>query len=181
MYSFLPDEILKEILSPALQISDYAFKSTAGRSPFAEYERSTSAYLLVCKDWLRVSTPLLYNIVILRSKAQIQALAWALKSTPGLGVFIKKLRVECGYDSSLLRVFQTGSNNLTDLCLSLEIYSQDNVSGICKGLTLVQPRRMIIYDPAQHASARLFNQKTVQLVETVIGLIPTWMNLVRLQ
>ncbi len=179
MYSFLPDEILKEILSPALQISDQAFKAIEGRSPFAKYEKSTSAYLLVCKDWLRVSTPLLYNVVILRSKAQIQALAWALKSTPDLGAFIKKLRIESGYDSSLLRVFQTASKNLTDLCLSLEIYSQDNVSGICKGLTMVQPCRVIIYDPAQHS--RLFNQKIVQLVETVISLIPTWTCLVRFQ
>lgn len=178
MNTFLPDEILKEILSPALQIPDRLFASidVDGPSPFAKYERSTSAYLLVSKDWLRVATPLLYNVVVLRSKAQIQALAWALKSTPELGTFIKKLRIESGYNTSLSSVFQA-AKNLSDLCLSLEIYSHDNVSGICKGLTLIQPRRIIIYDPIKHA--RPFNQRVLQLFEDLIALIPTWNRLVR--
>ncbi len=180
MYSFLPDEILKEILSPALQIPDQSFASidVDGPSPFAKYERSTSAYLLVCKDWLRVATPLLYNVVVLRSKAQIQALAWALNSTPGLGVFIKKLRIESGYNYALSRVFQA-AKNLTDLCLSFEIYSQDNASGICRGLALVQPRRVILYDPVKRAGP--WNQNFFSLTDTLNRVIPTWIHLVCLQ
>ncbi|KAJ7119067.1 hypothetical protein C8R44DRAFT_923002 [Mycena epipterygia] len=64
----LPDEIISEILSPALKVSDEVFSDTADVSPFATYSESSSAYLLVCKAWLRVATPLLNNVVILRSK-----------------------------------------------------------------------------------------------------------------
>ncbi|KAJ7474306.1 hypothetical protein FB451DRAFT_1467106 [Mycena latifolia] len=37
-------------------------------SILAEYSESTSAFLLVCKAWLRVATPLLYHTVVVRSK-----------------------------------------------------------------------------------------------------------------
>ncbi|KAJ7863379.1 hypothetical protein B0H13DRAFT_2354214 [Mycena leptocephala] len=90
----LPDEIISEIFSPALKISDEDFSDTSGVSPFAKYSESTSAYLLVCKSWLRVATPLLYNVVILRSKAHAKGLSLALSTNNLLGQFIKKLRVE---------------------------------------------------------------------------------------
>ncbi|KAJ7177655.1 hypothetical protein C8R46DRAFT_1187964 [Mycena filopes] len=72
----LPDEIISEILSSALKVSDERFPGTSDVSPFAKYELSTSAYLVtvVCKDWLRVVTPLLYNVVVLRSRSQVNAL-----------------------------------------------------------------------------------------------------------
>ncbi|KAK7052014.1 hypothetical protein R3P38DRAFT_2502946, partial [Favolaschia claudopus] len=63
-----------EILSPALKVPDDLFSDTSDVSPFATYAPSDSAYLLVCKDWLRVATPLLYSVVVLRSKAQANAL-----------------------------------------------------------------------------------------------------------
>ncbi|KAJ7891398.1 hypothetical protein B0H14DRAFT_3428699 [Mycena olivaceomarginata] len=65
----LPDEIISEILSPALKVSDEAFCDTSDVSPFAKYSESTAAYLLVCKSWLRLATPLLYNVVVLWYKA----------------------------------------------------------------------------------------------------------------
>jgi hypothetical protein len=102
----LPDEIISEILSPALKVSDEVFSDTSEVSPFAKYAESTSAYLLVCKSWLRVSTPLLYNIVILRSKAQAKALSLALAGNKELGQFIKKLRVEGGYGTPMLTIAQ---------------------------------------------------------------------------
>ncbi|KAF9447829.1 hypothetical protein P691DRAFT_775853 [Macrolepiota fuliginosa MF-IS2] len=173
MYSFLPDELLKEILTPALQISDKSFSSTGRQSPFAKYERSTSAYLLVCKDWLRVGTPLLYNVVVLRSKPQIQALARALKLMPNLGNFIKKLRIECSYSAYLLKVMRA-AGNLTDLCLSFEIYAQDNVSGLCKGLTSIQPRRVILYDPISSSRGIIINRHVLQLGEALVNMIPKW-------
>ncbi|KAJ7896796.1 hypothetical protein B0H14DRAFT_2233645, partial [Mycena olivaceomarginata] len=93
----LPDEIISEILSPALKVSDEVFSHTSRVSPFSKYSEFTSAYLLVCKSWLRIATPLLYNVVILRSKAQVKALSLALAGNKVLGKFIKKLRVEGGY------------------------------------------------------------------------------------
>jgi hypothetical protein len=52
----LPDEIISEILTPVLRVSDHLFSDTTtkGRSPFATNTESTSAMLVVCKAWLRV-------------------------------------------------------------------------------------------------------------------------------
>ncbi|KAF9447882.1 hypothetical protein P691DRAFT_730679, partial [Macrolepiota fuliginosa MF-IS2] len=168
MRSFLPDELLKEILAPALQVPDDSFTCITGRSPFSNYERSTSAYLLVCKDWLRVATPLLYGVVVLRSKAQIQALEYALVSTPLLGGFIKKLRVESGYCASLLHILKA-SRNLTDLCLSLEVYSHENMVSLSKGFSGIQVQRLIVCDPCQTN-----NLKIRALVEAICHHIPKW-------
>ncbi|KAJ7651135.1 hypothetical protein FB45DRAFT_732177, partial [Roridomyces roridus] len=114
----LPDEIVSEILSPALKVPDDLFFDTSETSPFANFTPSTSAYLLVCKDWLRVATPLLYSVVVLRSKAQAMALASVLKANPEFGRFIKKLRVEGGYGPSMHAILKSAPN-ITDLFLSL--------------------------------------------------------------
>lgn len=180
MYSFLPDELLKEILAPALQVPDESFACSNDRSPFSNYTPTTSGFLLVCKDWLRVATPLLYSVVVLRSKAQIQALENSIHNTPILGTFIKKLRIESGYCNSLSFIIKD-SPNLTDLCLSLEIYSGDVVSGICKAFRWIKPVRLIIYDlPGKYSRRRLTNQKRDQFVEALKEHIAKWERLVSL-
>lgn len=171
MYAFLPDELLKEILAPALQVPDDSFACVGGRSPFSNYTLTTSGYLLVCKDWLRIATPLLYSVVVLRSKAQVQALESAIVGTPVLAEFIKKLRIESGYCPSLLKILK-GTKNLTDLCVSLEIYSSDNVSGFCKGLAFIHPRRLIIYDHRRFNKP--MNQKSLEVTKVLQEYIPKW-------
>ncbi|KAJ7259740.1 hypothetical protein C8J57DRAFT_953070, partial [Mycena rebaudengoi] len=76
----LPDEMLSEILA-GTSFPDELFCDSSAPSVFAEsYSgRSRSAYLLVSKSWLRVASPLLYNAVVLRSKAQASALHCALR------------------------------------------------------------------------------------------------------
>ncbi|KAJ7658134.1 hypothetical protein DFH06DRAFT_447200, partial [Mycena polygramma] len=87
--STLPDEILSEILSPALKISNELFSDTYDVSLFANpcvlSSSAYAAYLLVCRDWLRVATPLLYNVVILRSLSQANALERVLQKHKEFG------------------------------------------------------------------------------------------------
>ncbi|KAJ7699464.1 hypothetical protein B0H14DRAFT_3035697 [Mycena olivaceomarginata] len=166
----LPDEIISEILSPALKVSDEVFRDTSEVSPFSNYSESTSAYLLVCKSWLRVATPLLYNVVILRSKAQAKALSLALSGNEELGQFIKKLRVEGGYGAPMLAVLKR-SPNISDLFVSLEIYSTDNTSGLCKGLELTNPTTLIL----RERRGKLVENKMVsQLLDALSKSIPKW-------
>jgi hypothetical protein len=174
----VPDEIISEILSlSAIKISDDAFSDTQEISPFASYSHTTSAFLLVCKDWLRVATPLLYNVVIIRSKAQAQALEAALKSNKDLGAFIKKLRVEGGYGLPMKTILKA-SPNITDLFLSLAIWSSDGVSGLCQSLHLIDPVRLILYDSDLEPRD---NKQNLQLVGKVAACIQFWKRLVRLQ
>ncbi|KAJ7891400.1 hypothetical protein B0H14DRAFT_2688893 [Mycena olivaceomarginata] len=167
----LPDEIISEILSPALKVSDDVFSDTSDVSPFAKYSESTSAYLLVCKSWLRVATPLLYNTVVLRSKAQAKALSVALSGNEQLGQFIKKLRVEGGYGQPIHTILKC-SPNISDLFLSLAIYSSDNTSGLCKGLSLINPTRLILRDSERGRS--LENKVVSQLLDALSKSIPKW-------
>ncbi|KAJ7718709.1 hypothetical protein B0H16DRAFT_1608687 [Mycena metata] len=172
----LPDEIISEILSPALRVSDEAFSYVSHHntvSPFMTFTESTSALLVVCKSWLRVATPLLYNVVILRSKAQAQALAATLTANPALGAFIRKLRAEGGYAISMFKILQN-SPNITDLFLSVDFASGDNACGLCRGLALLDPIRVIV------GKATLWgriSKNAQKLVDTLAECIPAWKNL----
>ncbi|KAK7044826.1 hypothetical protein R3P38DRAFT_3432923 [Favolaschia claudopus] len=143
----LPDEIISEILAPALRVPDAAFatmySADPNGSPFMRFSESSSAYLVVCKAWLRVGTPLLYSVIPLRSRAQAQALANALTANPELGQFIKKLRVEGGFGMSMFKVLQAAPK-ITDIYLSFDIPMSDNPSGLCRGLHLLNPVRVIV-------------------------------------
>ncbi|KAJ6468708.1 hypothetical protein DFH09DRAFT_1381071 [Mycena vulgaris] len=170
----LPDEIISEILSHALKVSDELFSDASDVSPFAAGSPSTSAYLLVCKDWLRVATPLLYNVVVLRSKAQAYALEKVLRSNPELGGFVRMLRVEGGYGMAMHTILKSAPN-ITDLSLCLTIWSPDSTDGLCKGLPLINPHRVIIVDPVVKKLPK--NQQQAALIETLFLCIRKWDNL----
>ncbi|KAJ7651356.1 hypothetical protein FB45DRAFT_820870 [Roridomyces roridus] len=170
----LPDEIISEVLSPALQVPDELFCDTSHVSPFSTYAPSTSTYLVVCKDWLRVATPLLYNVVVLRSKSQATALEAALKSNPELGRFIKKLRLEGGYGAAIHGILKCAPN-ITDLFLTLSIWSPDNTTGLCKGLALIEPHRVILVDPCEPAPPK--NKQEEALRRTFLACLCSWKNL----
>ncbi|KAJ7651036.1 hypothetical protein FB45DRAFT_1050857 [Roridomyces roridus] len=170
----LPDEIISEILSPALKVSEELFSDTSDVSPFSNYTPSTSDYLLVCKDWLRVATPLLYNVVVLRSKAQANALQQVLKTNPEFGLFIKKLRVEGGFGTAMHTILKSAPN-ITDLFISLSIYSSDGTGGLCKGLHLVNPHRIILVDP--NVVRPLKNKQLDALKTALFDCIRSWCNL----
>ncbi|KAJ7608610.1 hypothetical protein DFH06DRAFT_935890, partial [Mycena polygramma] len=117
----LPDEIISEILSPALKVSEEMFSDTASTriSPFASDSLSSSAALLVCKAWLRVATPLLYHVVVIRSTAQARALLKSLLGNPDLGPSANTmLRLEGGFGPAMEEVLRK-SPNVTDIFLSL--------------------------------------------------------------
>ncbi|KAJ7048644.1 hypothetical protein C8F01DRAFT_1239345 [Mycena amicta] len=168
----LPDEVLSEILAPALKVDDETFSDTSDVSPFATYSESASAYLLVNKSWLRVATPLLYNTVVLRSKAQAKALERALSGNAILGQFIKQLRVEGGYGAPMHRILKL-SPNIAHLYLTFMISSGDSTDGLCKGLALISPTRVILYDALEFPN-HVKNKMVRNLVDAVVAAIPGW-------
>jgi hypothetical protein len=174
----VPDEIVSEILSPLLKHSDEVFCDQSEK-PLLDPDHSASRYLLVCKSWLRVSTPLLYNVVILRTTAQAEALQAVLKTNKEFGLFIQKLRVEGGFGNAMHTILNCAPN-LTDLYLTLFIAGSDNVKGLCTGLALVNPRRVIVVDAGYEDEAQpRKNKKVTELLETLLRLIPKWDRLVR--
>ena len=178
----LPDELVGEILSPLLQVPDRLFSNTLNISPFATPSQSSSILLTVCKQWMRVATPLLYHVVVLRSKAQAQALEFALKQNPSLGQYIKKLRLEGGFGPSMYKILATAPN-VTDLCLTLELWSTDTVSGLVKGLHLINPVNLILREGiwlGRHSKGAPDNNCTRLLTQALCSAIEGWHTLVRL-
>ncbi|KAJ7086280.1 hypothetical protein C8R44DRAFT_752682 [Mycena epipterygia] len=175
MVDRIPDEIISEILSPLLKLSDRVFSDTSEK-PLLTPGYSSSTYLLVCKAWLRVSTPLLYNVVILRTTAQAEALDKVLRTNDEFGLFIKKLRVEGGFGQAMHPILGCAPN-ITDLFLTLSIWGSDNVAGLCRGLRLINPRRVILVDVAHGYDPRAKpkkNKQVDQLLQTLVEFIPKW-------
>ncbi|KAJ7057954.1 hypothetical protein C8F01DRAFT_302540 [Mycena amicta] len=166
----LPDEILSEILTPALKVPEKVFSSSEARE-LMTFSESSSAFLLVCKAWLRVATPLLYNTVMLRSKAQSQALAATLGSNPDLARFIKKLRVEGGYGRFMHTILEVALN-VSDLYLVFSIPSTDSVTGLVQGLPLINPCRIFLHNWDDRLPSK--GKTLTQTIETCIA---HWSNL----
>ncbi|KAJ7747006.1 hypothetical protein B0H16DRAFT_1421400 [Mycena metata] len=173
----LPDELISEILSPALKVSDEVFADTTRVSPFADPDsESTSAYLLVCKSWLRVATPLLYSVVVLRSKSQAKALGLAFSKNKSLAQFVKKLRVEGGFGAPLGTILKC-SPNIADLFLTFRIWADDSTAGLCKGLSLISPTRLIL----QLDGKQTGNKTVANLEDSLLEAIPKWDRLTALE
>jgi hypothetical protein len=173
MAAKLPDELVNEVLSPVLSIPDELFAWSGTRSPFSFVSQSSSPMLLVCKRWLRVAYALLYHTVVIRSPGQAQALTSSLKSNKSLGRPIKKLRLEGGYATA--RGILSLAPNIADLYLSLMIWSNIGVSGLCSSLSSINPSRVILDDDSFEAK---FNANARQIALKLCECLPSWTNLV---
>ncbi|KAJ7258303.1 hypothetical protein C8J57DRAFT_1073769 [Mycena rebaudengoi] len=170
----IPDEIVSEILALHLKVPDDLFSQASSTSPFVSLSQSSSDVLLVCRAWLRCGTPFLYRTVILRSKAQTQALARSLRQHKDLGWFVKMLRVEDGFGSPMQHILKSAPN-ISDICLSLTIRSLDNISGLALGLPMINPARFILCDEIIDF---VKNKVLTQLVATIMESVKKWSNLV---
>ncbi|KAK7016521.1 F-box domain-containing protein [Favolaschia claudopus] len=160
------------ILAPLLHVPDEVF-STSTMELLLNPEYSSSRYLLVCKAWLRIGTPLLYDVVILRTTFQADALAAVLEARNDLGLHIKKLRVEGGFGDSMETVLRLAPN-ITDIFFTLGMWGGGDVGGFCTGLALINPQRVILTDEVEKPKK---NKATTLLVTTLEQLIPKWDNL----
>ncbi|THH09013.1 hypothetical protein EW145_g2324 [Phellinidium pouzarii] len=140
----VPDELLREILFYLLGVSDYSFSNPLTK--FGQREFPSSRYLLVCTRWNLIGTPLLYRTVVLRSGAQTHLLRSSLCCNPGLGLLVRRLRLEEGSYCDGLEEIAEKMSAVEDLFVSLVIYSSSNVSGLCRALQKLKPRNLIMHD-----------------------------------
>jgi hypothetical protein len=169
----LPNELIREILWPALYVPDETFCDISEVSPFFRPSQPTSSLVLqVCKRWMLVGTPLLYHTVILRSKAQANSLEHTLRAHKKLGASIKQLRIEGAYGSAV-RIILTSSPNVQDLCLSLDIYSCDNTKCLANYLSYINPTRLVVCYIRDGENASMN-----QVVAALCSGITSWTNLV---
>jgi hypothetical protein len=167
----LADELLQMILSPSLNINEERFSSQSSTAFGSNDLVSSSSVLLVCKKWLRVATPLLYEVVVLRSTPQAQALADSFKQNPTFALHAKRMRLEGAY-SCLWDIFKHCSN-LHTILFTLDIYSSSTVTGLCRSLAAINPTRVILRD-----SCGTVNANVKKVLNTLCESIPQWTHLV---
>jgi hypothetical protein len=174
MTNNLPIELIREILFLVLDVPDDMLRDVSSTSPFWRPSHlSTSSHLLVCQRWMKVATPFLYRVVILRSTAQAHALARTLRKRKELGAHLKKLRVEGGYGAAMRTVI-TSAPNITDLCIYLDIRSSDSVKGLCSSLSLINPRCVVLLECRERRS----NAPLKELITELHSCFETWTNMV---
>ena len=175
MASKLADELTHQILSDVLLVPDERFSDTGATSPFSDAKFSSAVVLLVCKRWLRVGTPALYETAVIRSQPQAKAFSAALKNNETLGAMVKKLRLEGSYGTYPGIVAQK-CPDIRDFCFTLNLFSSVSCSGLIELLGRINPRRVILTTappkPVKHRNV----QEVVARLKTCI---PTWTNLVR--
>lgn len=173
MANRIADELLKMIIAPSLHVSDDRFSSVSNTAFGCNVNFPSSSVLLVCKKWLRIATPLLYKVVVLRSTAQAQAIVEAFSRNPKFPLYVKKIRLEGAY-SCLWDVFRRCSN-LHTLCFTLDIYAAVTATGLCRSLLSINPTRVILRDQSETK-----NVKIERVFCKLLECIPLWTNLVSL-
>ncbi|KAF8530027.1 hypothetical protein BU17DRAFT_78549 [Hysterangium stoloniferum] len=167
----LPDELLELIIAPSLHVPYERFSSSQMTAFGGNSDVSSSIVLLVCKRWYRIAIALLYEVVVLRSTAQAQALADTLSGSRKAFLYIKQIRLEGAY-TCLYDVFKS-CVNLHTICFTLDIYATATVSGLSRSLLAINPTRVILLDRAQTRNA-----KVDQLFHSLLEAITRWTNLI---
>lgn len=175
----LADETLTAILEQCLAVSDNDFACTNSRaSPFAHIREPSSNYLVVCKRWMRICTPLLYHTIVLRSQPQATALATVLKPKAHLefGRHIRKIRIEGGFGAAVKQILLAAPNT-TDICVTLDLYATDKVEPMCSVMaTALQPRHLIM---ASSFDCRTRSNKQIKtMLKTLQLCVGAWKSLV---
>ncbi|KAH7097343.1 hypothetical protein BKA62DRAFT_451495 [Auriculariales sp. MPI-PUGE-AT-0066] len=171
----LADEILKEILAPPLSVTDDLFCNTDDISPFSRVDSSASDVLLVCKRWMRVATPCLYETVVIRSTAQAHALSAALTRNPQFGAYVRRFRIENTYAAYLGAKDIATMFNIRELLLTLAVLGADRPTDLYALLANPNIEHILVGDFGRSIS----NPTRRKLVSKISEVAATWKNLKR--
>ena len=169
----LPDELVKEILSEILVVSEDDFIYVGPSSPFGCKVVPSSEVLLVSKRWLRIGSPLFHECVVLRNSAQANAFYGFIKGKIGGQVrgYVRRVRLEGNFGAIIGKIF-AALPNITELSLRLPGCREENVTGLVQGLSGVNPDRVVLGVP----SPRLW-KNSLALVKTLSDQVKQWSKL----
>ncbi|OBZ65378.1 hypothetical protein A0H81_14529 [Grifola frondosa] len=147
------------------------------RTTFATSSRSTTSdILLVSKRWLRVATPQLYECIILRTNSQASTLSSVLKSTPHFGEWVRRLRIEAGYQDVFSLLSSGIIVNVETLYFLVDAIEVDvDESGIHLALSNISPSHVLIDSPSRW----WFDDGPLSFVQPLLGSIAKWTSLSR--
>ncbi|KAI0684523.1 hypothetical protein BC835DRAFT_631914 [Cytidiella melzeri] len=147
MASRLPEETLHEILKHSFFISVLdAFVIIRDRS-VSRYQRRAkpTKLLLVCKRWLRVATPLLYETIEIDSEHEMEKLAGTLRTVATVGSLIRNFRIEGRYGRHL-HVVVEHAPNIAVLSVQTNSLSRFSDTGLLHALPCFNPTMVYLHD-----------------------------------
>lgn len=189
-FSDIPDEILHDILADIFWVDEDVFACPTPMSSLWAASRATddggdtqdisnvrrTAVPLVCKRWLNVSTPLLYETVFLRTRLQARCLSRTLLNDYTLGQNIRKFRVECGLGIPVNKILHFAPN-ITQLIVELVGEKEEHTIGLGAGLQVINPSKVVLI---QRSMPR-YNRQTSPLITELCQYIPKWTRLTTLR
>ncbi len=179
MTETIPNELLEAILFHALTIPTAVFEAWRTHRTFCSSPQSgVSSLLLVSKRWHRLGTPALYESVILRTSAQVQAFAQPLTDRRDkertLGRYLRRLRIEGGFGSAVIKVL-TAAPAVSTLYLGFDLTNHDSMSGLTRTLKKVNLEHLLL----DSVNGRLLSTTMgINLSKAIAGALPYWKKLV---
>ena len=141
-----PLEVIVEIIKHVLCVSDEDFSSNVYGSKFGRPHEPTSNLLLVCKAWMRIAMPYLYECVVLRTSGQVEAFMDVMNDKVigrELKPLVRRIRLEDHFGmltKSLLDLFP----NILELYIPYPGHGEEDIGGLCDAFSKIKPERIAI-------------------------------------
>ena len=135
-----------EIIKHVLCVSDEDFSSNVDDSRFGRPHEPTSNLLLVCKAWMRIAMPYLYECVVLRTSGQVEAFMDVMNDKVigrELKPLVRRIRLEDHFGmltKSLLDLFP----NILELYIPYPGHGEEDIGGLCDAFSKIKPEHVII-------------------------------------
>ena len=110
----------------------------------------TPQVLCVCKRWLRIGSPILYETVVIKTHTGLDALARCFTDNPAVAKLVKNMQIS-EFGNKLPAVLASASN-VQNLCLAPYVHHTQSITGIIKAANNVSkvamsPRSLFIAKP----------------------------------
>ena len=141
-----PLEVIVEIIKHVLCVSDEDFSRNVDDSKFGRPHEPTSNLLLVCKAWMRIAMPYLYECVVLRTSGQVEAFMDVMNDKVigrELKPLVRRIRLEDHFGmltKSLLDLFP----NILELHIPYPRHGEEDIGGLCDAFSKIKPERIAI-------------------------------------
>ena len=172
----LPDEVLKEIITPLLEVPNTLFNNVDVVSPFSKVEWPSSSVLLVCTRWLRIATPACYGVAVIRSEAQACAFNAALTRNPEFARHIKRFRIEGTYPRFITPAIIDLLTGVRELCINIGLLATQSPRDIINLVNKLNPKSLVLFNSVDRKGV---NSSQRAIIRTIAGRLPSWNRLVR--
>ncbi|KAI0700094.1 hypothetical protein BC835DRAFT_480454 [Cytidiella melzeri] len=143
MASNCPEEILCDILKHAFHVS-IVDNFIEDRSLYKPRLHRPSHLLLVCKQWLRIATPFLYETVEVSSEKEMEKLGAVLRSHSALGRMIRHLRLNGGYGQHLYPLAKLAPK-VRVLGVYVSVQSKESNARLVRALACWKPTELYLH------------------------------------